>query len=201
MQLTDLIKCYPNIVPDHYCDYFVDFYENHKDKATKYQHSMYEQAPDFSELIFTTVSHKEEHVRFNNHVASLLNKAAVKFKDEFPLSNNFFPDKYSFEFLRIKKYDNNGMDEFKIHYDADSICSSARFMNIFCYLNDVEEGGETDFPDFGISFKPTKGSVVIFPPYWFFPHRGNKPISNAKYLLATNLHHSTCHDCQGCLVK
>lgn len=202
MQLVDLIKCYDNVIPDHYCDYFVQFYDNHSaTHAIKYHHGFYDQAPDFSELVFTTFSNSQDHVRFNNHVATMLGQAATRYKDEFPLKNNFFPKQYTFEFLRIKKYENNGVDEFKVHCDADSVCSSSRFMNIFCYLNDVEEGGETDFPDLGISFKPKKGSVVIFPPYWFFPHQGNKPLSGPKYLLATNLHHSNCHDCNGCLVK
>ena len=200
MQLVDLIKCYDNVIPDHYCDYFVQFYDNHSDKATRYNSSDYDQAPDFSELIYTTFSNNPEHVRFNNHVAGMLDTVAQRYSQSLPLTNNFFPKKYSFEFLRIKKYNNDGLDEFRSHCDADSICSSARFMNIFCYLNDVEEGGETDFPDFGISFKPKKGSVIAFPPYWFFPHQGNKPISGPKYLLATNLHHSICSDCHGCLV-
>ena len=30
------------------------------------------------------------------------------------------------------------------------------------YLNDVEEGGETDFPEINVSVKPNKGDVVVF---------------------------------------
>ena len=30
------------------------------------------------------------------------------------------------------------------------------------YLNDVEEGGATDFPEIGVSVKPNKGDVVVF---------------------------------------
>ena len=30
------------------------------------------------------------------------------------------------------------------------------------YLNDVEEGGATDFPDIGVSVQPNKGDVVVF---------------------------------------
>ena len=106
MQLTDLIKCYDNILPDHYCDYFVKFYDDNYQQAIKYHHGFYDQAPDFSELVFTTFSNNQEHVRFNNHVATMLGQAASRYKDEFPLKNNFFPKKYTFEFLRIKKFKN-----------------------------------------------------------------------------------------------
>lgn len=37
-------------------------------------------------------------------------------------------------------------------------------------LNDNYEGGELKFPYFDISIKLTKGSVVIFPPYWTHEH-------------------------------
>jgi hypothetical protein len=55
------------------------------------------------------------------------------------------------------------------------------------YLNDVEEGGETVFEGFII--KPKIGSMLVFPPLWLFPHRGNPPISNTKYILSTYLHY------------
>ena len=49
------------------------------------------------------------------------------------------------------------------------------------YLNDVEEGGETEFCS-GLKIKPKAGTVVIFPASWYIMHRGNKPISNNKII-------------------
>lgn len=40
---------------------------------------------------------------------------------------------------------------------------------IFC-LNDDFEGGVYDFPLQRVKFKPTKGSAIIFPPYWTHKH-------------------------------
>jgi prolyl 4-hydroxylase len=34
-----------------------------------------------------------------------------------------------------------------------------RIYTMFLYFSDVEEGGETDFPDLGISVRPKKGKV------------------------------------------
>jgi hypothetical protein len=53
------------------------------------------------------------------------------------------------------------------------------------YLNDVEVGGETEFLYPKIKVKPKKGSLVIFPSAYPFVHRGNKPISSDKYIIAT----------------
>ena len=51
------------------------------------------------------------------------------------------------------------------------------------YLNDVEEGGETEFLYQGFKQKATKGTLVIFPASYTHTHRGNPPYSNAKYVI------------------
>ena len=51
------------------------------------------------------------------------------------------------------------------------------------YLNDVEEGGETEFYNQKVKIKPKKGTCVIFPTYNTHLHKGHIPISNDKYIL------------------
>ena len=51
------------------------------------------------------------------------------------------------------------------------------------YLNDVEEGGETEFLYQPKRIKAEKGKIVIFPADFMHTHRGNPPISNEKYVL------------------
>ncbi len=53
------------------------------------------------------------------------------------------------------------------------------------YLNDVEEGGETDFYHQQISTKPKQGSLVIAPAGFTHTHRGNMPKSNDKYIFTS----------------
>lgn len=57
-----------------------------------------------------------------------------------------------------------------------------RFLSLIVYLNDVEEGGETEFW-YGQKIKPEKGKVLIFPSVFPFVHKGKIPISNDKYIL------------------
>jgi prolyl 4-hydroxylase len=60
--------------------------------------------------------------------------------------------------------------QFKHHHDyfmGDSynnhcLYSGQRVWTFMIYLNDVEEGGETDFKDLGISFKPKKRMAVVW---------------------------------------
>jgi len=51
------------------------------------------------------------------------------------------------------------------------------------YLNDIEEGGETEFLYQSIRIKPQKGMLCIFPAYFTHTHRGNPPLSETKYIM------------------
>ena len=50
------------------------------------------------------------------------------------------------------------------------------------YLNDVEEGGETEFFYQKRKISPKKGTMVIAPAGFTHSHRGNVPVSNDKYI-------------------
>jgi len=60
-----------------------------------------------------------------------------------------------------------------------------RIFLFLIYLNDVEEGGETDFYYQNKSIKPKAGSMVIAPCGFTHTHRGNVPVSSDKYVLAS----------------
>lgn len=58
-----------------------------------------------------------------------------------------------------------------------------RLLAFSLYLNDVAEGGETEFLYQKIRFKPVKGQLLIWPAYFMHAHRGNPPLSGEKYIL------------------
>jgi len=53
------------------------------------------------------------------------------------------------------------------------------------YLNDVEQGGQTEFLYQQASIQPKTGSLVLSPCGFTHTHRGCTPISNDKYVLAS----------------
>ncbi|WP_369742731.1 2OG-Fe(II) oxygenase [Pseudidiomarina sp. PP-1MA] len=53
------------------------------------------------------------------------------------------------------------------------------------YLNDVEQGGSTDFYYQQRSIQPKQGRMVIAPGYFTHTHRGTVPVSNDKYILTS----------------
>lgn len=69
------------------------------------------------------------------------------------------------------------------HHEADGRDRSGRLMAYVLYLNDVSEGGETEFLYQQQRVAPKQGSLVIFPGAYTHAHRGNPPLSGAKYIL------------------
>ena len=63
--------------------------------------------------------------------------------------------------------------------------NEARAFVFSVYLNDVEEGGETEFLHFSKRVKPKSGRIVIWPAGFPYLHRGNPPLSGEKYLLTS----------------
>lgn len=58
-----------------------------------------------------------------------------------------------------------------------------RVLAVMAYLNDVEEGGETEFLYQKKRIKPVRNRVVVWPAGFTHTHRGNPPLSNAKYII------------------
>jgi hypothetical protein len=85
--------------------------------------------------------------------------------------------------MQLQKYEKNVG---KYVYHEDSRCDftdrKIRKLTFLWYLNDVEEGGETEFWS-KYSIKPEAGKLVLFPACWTFPHTGKVPISNDKYII------------------
>ena len=71
------------------------------------------------------------------------------------------------------------------HWEQDSVHHGHRLLLVMLYLNDVEEGGETEFLYQGIRVKPKQGSIMICPGSFTHTHRGNPPLTGEKYVMNT----------------
>jgi len=86
--------------------------------------------------------------------------------------------------LVMKRYRATGEERFQLHFDSIGQVAH-RYLVFLWYLNNVEVGGGTEFPELDITVQAKAGRLVIFPPYWMFQHIGQKPVSNDKYILST----------------
>ena len=51
------------------------------------------------------------------------------------------------------------------------------------YLNDVNDGGETEYYYQKVKIKPVKGLTLIVPVDWTFTHRGIVSLTETKYIV------------------
>ena len=71
------------------------------------------------------------------------------------------------------------------HHEQNSIQESNRLLSIIIYLNDINDGGETEFIHQSVRIPPRQGTVVIFPSSFTHTHRGNPPLKDTKYILSS----------------
>lgn len=68
------------------------------------------------------------------------------------------------------------------HCENNSSLYKGRCLSWILYLNDIEEGGETEFLYLSKRVKPKAGRLIIFPAGFTHTHRGNPPLSGTKYI-------------------
>ena len=91
---------------------------------------------------------------------------------------------YSFRNMLVQKYDHTDCGGYHaFHCEADSLCSSDRYLVYCLYLNDIPEGeGETEFFYQGYRYQPKAGDLIIFPAGFTHTHRGNPSTTVDKYI-------------------
>lgn len=71
------------------------------------------------------------------------------------------------------------------HYEADTRKNSPRFLTLMVYLNDVKEGGHTEFKYQKAKVKPKAGKMIVWPGGFTHTHKGHAPVNDNKYIITT----------------
>lgn len=71
------------------------------------------------------------------------------------------------------------------HCEQCDVNSSGRLLLVILYLNDVDEGGETEFLYQHKRVAAKQGTLLICPGNFTHTHRGNPPLSGVKYIMNT----------------
>lgn len=109
-----------------------------------------------------------------------LNNCLSAYRSKFDILHKFdILNNYGFR--TQKTYIGGGYHDW--HFELGDKYVSSRVLVYTIYLNDVAEGGETEFLYYPLRIKPKAGTVVLFPPTFTHTHRGNPPISNEKYIV------------------
>lgn len=179
----DFCKTYPYHMPDYICEELIAMFNARSDLHIRYDDGGF---PNMKQLNFTR--HKLIHPTLHDYLVSLAFDGIDKYRKDVP-ETKFWPNKFAFEEFRIKHYAGGGHDRFDEHIDSNDLISSKRFMIFFWYLNTPESGGNTIITNMNIHYSPHKGKLLMFPPFWMYPHAG-EPVKGDKYLLSSYMHYS-----------
>ena len=193
--IKDFMGIFPNVASKEYCDKVVDHFhwiqktrgygygnittrqQNDGAPTTNKESDMYffELEPDLI-VMESTVPLIHE---FNETIA----KCYAKFREKYGFLDSLGVHKMSHS-IKIQKYKpSQGYHVW--HADVDNMLNSRRMLVSMLYLNTVEKGGETEFLYQSRRVLPEQGTLVLFPPYWTHPHRGNPPLGGDKYIMNT----------------
>lgn len=180
--MDDFIGVYNNAFNDEYCESIIQLFEQFNLNNRCFKRN--------SEDNRTGVHKDDTAINFNTHNAPVeFSKFFEKFwevyytnyTDQFKLLNRFPP--HNIQTLKIQKtLPKQGYHLWHAENEHFSNCKD-RILVWILYLNDVEEGGETEFLYFSKRIKPEKGTLLIFPAYFTHTHRGNPPLSGEKYIM------------------
>ena len=189
--MDNLIRVYDDVVDEESCERMIKMFEDSKDtEPVKLEDG--DNSISFTQL---TMSEHKEWASVQAGMLEMFQEYIGRYNIDVSLKPKQWPPTYGYEAIRMKRYFNNDYDRFDPHVDVLNHETARRFLAFFIYMNDVEEGGETEFvnlykPGTYVPFKveARRGRLLMFPPLWPWYHAGRKPISNNKYII-----HSYCH--------
>lgn len=176
--LRDFVAVYENVLSGELCDQLVERFEAASDRHVSrtmrdiraFTELNIDELPDWRDTLETL----EQTAR----------ECYARYRAEHP---GMFPPAHEFESFRVKRYRPGHGEVFARHVDGYDAVTALRFLVLFWYLNDVNEGGETWFPELRMRVRPRRGRVLMFPPFWMYEHAGLKPVSNNKYIIGSYL--------------
>ncbi len=171
-----------NALPDFLCDDMVARFE--ANEADQYQGRVGVDMNSNTDLKKTTdviASGKSHWKDVDNNLFRSLAMALKEFKEIYP----YFSDMSRFKDMgyNLQRYQEG--EYYHWHVDSDNLGIASRQLVALWYLNDVEEGGTTDFLFQKASVTPEKGKLMLFPPFWTHEHRAGVVTKGVKYIATT----------------
>ena len=122
---------------------------------------------------------------FNDYFKNL-NNCFIDYTNQYPFIKTFLK-KSNIGHFNIQKYLPG--DHFShLHSERTGISSLHRIFAWMTYLNNVNDGGTTDFKHFNIKIKPKIGQTLIWPAEWTHAHTGSILNSGTKYIITGWIH-------------
>ena len=177
-----------NIENDSLCERIVSFFEENKDLQSQgaVGDGVDEKIKKSTDITIYPNNLKEEKFFLFKDYLNSLNKCYQDYRETYPFLKKFIT-KVDLGYFNIQKYLPGGHFA-ELHSERTSLQNLHRLFAWMTYLNDVDDGGTTDFDYFDIKVKPEKGKTLIWPAEWTHAHTGSILKSGKKYIITGWMH-------------
>jgi hypothetical protein len=190
--IKDFIGVFENTLDHKTCDYFIKHFENMKKLGFSLQRSKQE-VLDFTKKDESLLLFKPESISMTAPTGAGRNPHFDHFHNSFWQRYHEYREQYGalaqcaeHNMIQIKIQKTLPTEGYHVwHYENSNLHTSARVLVWMIYLNDVKDGGETEFLYQSMRVSPKKGTLVIWPAGFTHMHRGNPPLSGEKYIMTS----------------
>lgn len=191
MENFDFIEIYNNALSETDCDLIINLFETNKELHNERNEE--ERSIKINDTSFNLIDIQNKDgvkdllYRIDSCLRTNYEKYGNKYKDT-TLLRNYFTKTPIFTFFKIQKT-KVGKGYIPWHHEKHlGTISENRFLVFTIYLNDINDGGETEFLYQNKLIQPRKGDLCLFPAEFTHVHRGNPPLSDTKYILTGWFH-------------
>jgi len=181
-EIEQHIGIFPNAMPKNTCKKYIKYFE---EINSAFKHPRYKKAAhtvnDTAVNIYSSIFDYGISVKYINEAANqIIWNNYAEYSKKYSVLNDM--NKHAIIDIKIQKTD-IGQGYHVWHCENEGLSSKSRLLAFMIYLNDVKEGGETEFLYQHKRIKAEEGKLLIWPAQFTHTHRGNMPISNTKYVL------------------
>lgn len=185
--MNDFIEVYESAYSKEYCDMAIKYFNDMQNSgfciSRQQAENVTKLVKDDSAVAVSNVNHisitaaQELSMGFNDLFWS---RYYVEYANKYDVLKTIDP--HSSYSLKLQKTSVGGGYHIW-HPEAGDRATAGRILAFVLYLNDVEDGGETEFLYQHKRIKPKAGTLIISPAAFTHTHRGNPPLSNDKYIV------------------
>jgi len=177
-----------NIKNDNLCEEIITLFEDNKPLQESGTVGGLDQASAKKTTDIAISPNDLKNIKFkclNDYIKELY-KCFNDYQDQWPFLKQMV-QKVHIGSFNIQKYSPG--DHFSgVHTERTSLATSHRILAWMTYLNDVDDGGTTDFTHYDIKVKPETGKTLIWPSEWTHAHSGEILNSGTKYIVTGWIH-------------
>ena len=187
-EIKDFIGVFDNFMDEKICDSMIEGFKQQQDFNKVYSRVESDGArSNMKKDLSTTVGLENFIYLFKENTPGLFSAAmnnilTLYVKETDILSFISLEELHWKPFKLQKTSPSGGYHVWHVEQNASSFNMSTRVLVFTVYLNDIEEGGETEFLFQNQRCAAKKGRVCIFPAGFPYVHRGNPPLKEDKYI-------------------